>query len=126
MRRSITALFSAIAIALGLGLAACGSPSSAVGEPVEIGQNTILLDVRTPGEFQEGHLEGAQLLDFSSGELATALPGLDPDAEYLVYCRSGNRSGQAIALMEQAGFTNLTDLGSIEQAAAATELSITR
>ena len=53
----------------------------------------------------------------------TAAP-LDPDAEYLVYCRSGNRSGQAIALMEQAGFSNLTNLGSLEQAASTTGIQI--
>src|SRR5690606_24207673 len=92
--------------------------------PVEVGDATILLDVRTAAEHSAGHLDGAKLLDFNGGDLAAAIPSLDPDAEYLVYCRSGNRSGQAIALMEQAGFTNLTNLGSLEQAAQATGLPI--
>lgn len=84
----------------------------------------MLLDVRTVEEYAAGHLDGAHLLDFNGGDLAAAIPSLDPDAEYLVYCRSGNRSGQAIALMEQAGFTDLTNLGSLEQAAVTTKLPI--
>ncbi|MFC7766956.1 rhodanese-like domain-containing protein [Leucobacter soli] len=76
--------------------------------------------------IRRGHLDGAEQLDFNGGEVAAAIPGLDPDAEYLVYCRSGNRSGQAIALMEQAGFSKLTNLGSLEQAAAATGIEIVR
>lgn len=124
MLRSITISLSAVAILLGL--AACSSaPNSAGGaNPVEVGDATILLDVRTAAEHSAGHLDGAKLLDFNGGDLAAAIPSLDPDAEYLVYCRSGNRSGQAIALMEQAGFTNLTNLGSLEQAAQATGLPI--
>lgn len=73
-----------------------------------------------------GHLDGAKLLDFNGGAVAEALPNLDPDGEYLIYCRSGNRAGQTITLMEQAGFTNLTNLGSLEQAAKSTGLNITR
>lgn len=83
-------------------------------------QNTILLDVRTPEEYATGHLQGARLLDFTGGELAAAIPDLDREAEYLVYCRSGNRSGQAVALMAEAGFRTLINLGSLRQAAAAT------
>lgn len=104
-------------------LTACTSPSTAA---VTVGPDTIVLDVRTPQEHAEGHLEGAQLLDLSGGQFAAALPELDPQAEYVVYCRSGNRSGQAIALMEEAGFTNLTNLGSLEDAARATGVAIVR
>jgi rhodanese-related sulfurtransferase len=125
MRRTLSLSVSAVsAVALLMGLAACSAaPGSAHGAgSVAVGDETILLDVRTAEEYATGRLEGARLLDFSGGEVAAAIPSLDPDAEYLVYCRSGNRSGQAIALMEQAGFTNLTDLGSLEQAALATGL----
>ena len=124
MRRSIAISLSAIALLLGL--AACSSAPNSVGgaNALEVSDETILLDVRTPEEYAAGHLNGAQLLDFNAGDVAAAVPNLDPDAEYLVYCRSGNRSGQAIALMEQAGFTNLTNLGSLEQAAQATKLPI--
>lgn len=126
MRRSIAVTISALTLLLGL--AACsGSPSSAgTSSGIEVGENTIVLDVRTAEEYASGHLEGAQSLDFNGGEVAAAIPNLDPEAEYLVYCRSGNRSAQAIALLEQAGFTNLTNLGSLEQAATATGISIVR
>lgn len=124
MRRSLTVPL--VSIALLLGLAACSSAPSSGGSAstIEVGDETILIDVRTPEEYAVGHLEGARLLDFNGGGLAAAIPTLDPDAEYLIYCRSGNRSGQAIALMEQAGFMNLTNLGSLEQAAQATQLPI--
>jgi len=122
MRRSTIISASAVA-ALLLGLTACSGPSSG-SSTVEVGADAIVIDVRTPSEYSTGHLEGARLIDFNGGEVAEAIPHLDPDAEYLVYCRSGNRSGQVIALMEQAGFTNLTNLGSLEQAANATGLPV--
>lgn len=126
MRRSLTTSLSAVALLLSM--VACSSAPNAAGgaSPVEVSQDTVLVDVRTAAEYAAGHLDGADLLDFNSGELAAALPSLDPEAEYLVYCRSGNRSGQAIKLMEQAGFTNLTNLGSLEQAAQKTGLPIVK
>lgn len=102
-------------------LSGCADASS---NEVEVTEDVILLDVRTPSEFADGHLEGAQLLDFNSGELAAAIPQLDADAQYLVYCRSGNRSGQAKSLMEDAGFTDVTNLGSLQEAAEATSLPV--
>ena len=109
--------------ALALGLAACSAAPAAAGS-TEVSADAIILDVRTADEYAGGHLDGAQLLDFNGGDVAAAIPSLDPNAEYLVYCRSGNRSGQAIALMEQAGFSNLTNLGSLEQAASTTGIQI--
>ena len=123
LRKLLTPL---VAVALLLGAAGCAATATAdAGAPsVVVAEDTIVLDVRTPGEYAEGHLEGAELLDLNSGEFAAALPSLDPEAEYVVYCRSGNRSGQAVAMMEQAGFTNVTNLGSVGDAAAATGLPI--
>lgn len=69
-----------------------------------------VIDVRTPAEFAEGHIEGAQLIDFYSATFAEQIAALDPDDEYLIYCRSGNRSGQTIALMEQSGIDRVWDL----------------
>lgn len=129
LRSALTALSAAAVL---FGLTACaGGPSTAgtapegnAGSTVEVSEGTILLDVRTPEEFAAGHLDGAQLIDFNGGEIPGAIPSLDPEAEYLVYCRSGNRSGQAIELMAAAGFTNLTNLGSLEQAAEATGIAV--
>jgi rhodanese-related sulfurtransferase len=72
--------------------------------------NLVVLDVRTPEEFAEGHLEGAVLVDFYAADFAEQLAALDTDVPYLVYCRSGNRSGQALGVMEQLGFTSAVDV----------------
>ena len=69
-----------------------------------------VLDVRTPEEFSEGHLEDATMIDFYEPDFPDQIAQLDPDAEYLVYCRSGNRSGQTIELMAELGFTNVTEV----------------
>jgi phage shock protein E len=73
-------------------------------------QGIVTLDVRTPGEFNEGHIEGAQLIDFQSGNFENEIAALDKSKTYAVYCRSGNRSGQAVKVMREAGFKNLYNL----------------
>jgi rhodanese-related sulfurtransferase len=103
-------------IASALLLAGCSSSSSATDLSVtefsakvaEAG--VITLDVRTPGEFAEGHIEGAQLIDFQSGNFENEISSLDKNATYAVYCRSGNRSGQAVKVMHDAGFHNVYNL----------------
>lgn len=70
----------------------------------------VILDVRTPEEYAEGHLDGAVLVDFYDADFADQLAELDPDVPYLVYCRSGNRSGQTLPLMEQLGFGSASDI----------------
>jgi rhodanese-related sulfurtransferase len=70
----------------------------------------ITLDVRTPGEFSEGHIGGALLVDFQSGNFENEIASLDKNQTYAVYCRSGNRSGQAVKVMSEAGFTKLYNL----------------
>lgn len=90
----------------------------------DVDPSAVIIDVRTPAEHATGHLDGALLLDVTAGELQAALPDLDPEAAYLIYCRSGNRAGAAIDLMKQAGFTDLRNLGSLEDAANATGLPI--
>ncbi|MGI9613450.1 MAG: rhodanese-like domain-containing protein [Acidimicrobiales bacterium] len=70
----------------------------------------IVLDVRTPEEFADGHLEGAMMIDFYSPDFADQLADLDPNRPYLLYCRSGNRSGQTTAIMDQLGFANVADI----------------
>ena len=71
-----------------------------------------LVDVRTPGEFQAGHLEGAINLPLS--DLPAQLRQLgDRRQPLVVYCRSGGRSGQARRVLEAAGFTAVFDLGAM-------------
>jgi phage shock protein E len=66
---------------------------------------TTIIDVRTPEEYAQGHLPGAVNVDVSSPDFAARIATLDPAAPYAVYCRSGNRSGVAVAAMAEQGFT---------------------
>ena len=86
----------------------------------------VVLDVRTPEEYAEGHLDGSRLIDVLAGDVHAAIGELDPTAEYLVYCRSGGRSGQSVELMRQAGFTSATNLGSLEEAAESTGIPVVK
>lgn len=71
-----------------------------------------LLDVRTAEEFDSGHFAGAINLDVED-MIAGKLPDAAKDTQLYVYCRSGNRSAQAVSLLKQAGFTKITDLGGL-------------
>jgi phage shock protein E len=70
----------------------------------------VILDVRTPEEFLEGHLDGAIMLDFYEADFADRVAELDPDVPYLLYCRSGSRSGQTTDIMNDLGFTDVADV----------------
>jgi rhodanese-related sulfurtransferase len=70
----------------------------------------VILDVRTPGEFMTGHIQGAQNIDFENESFESQIEALDKTSTYAVYCRSGNRSGQAVKVMQDAGFGNLYNL----------------
>lgn len=77
----------------------------------------LLLDVRSAEEFAAGHVEGAVLMPHD--EIATRLPELDQQLAgdrtrpLVIYCRSGRRSSEAKATLEQAGFTQVLDLGAM-------------
>lgn len=86
--------------------------------------NTFIIDVRTAEEYQSGHLKGARNIDFFSENFKDQLSGLDKNKKYLVYCRSGNRSGQASHLMKRRGISNVENLGSLKQAGKKTGVPI--
>lgn len=69
-----------------------------------------LLDVRTPGEYNESRVADCPLIDFNSPDFSEKISKLDKDESYLVYCRSGNRSMRAIQVMSQLGFKKLTNM----------------
>jgi rhodanese-related sulfurtransferase len=69
-----------------------------------------ILDVRTPQEFNDGHIEGALNLDFYAAAFKDELDKLDKGKTYFVYCRTGNRSGQAVAIMQASGFREAYNL----------------
>ncbi len=72
--------------------------------------DVVLLDVRTPAEYEQGFIADAQLMNFNSPEFANQLENLDKAKTYLIYCRSGGRSGRALNLMLESGFLNVFDL----------------
>ena len=71
-----------------------------------------LLDVRTKEEFDEGHFVRAELVPLQEIEDGK-LPDINKDSKIYLYCRSGNRSSQAKALLEKAGYTSVVDLGGL-------------
>lgn len=134
MQRRPLALLATAVLAVAVSLSGCGSGTEdgvsvtagptastapAAGATVDAAQfaaalkapDTVILDVRTPAEFAEGHLPGAVNLPVESPDFAAQLATLDPGAGYAVYCRSGNRSQAALAIMQQSGFTNAYHLG---------------
>ena len=67
-------------------------------------EEIILLDVRTPEEFAEGHLSGAKNLNFNGPNFPEELRQLDPNQKYMLYCAVGGRSGKTLKMMEDMGF----------------------
>lgn len=72
--------------------------------------NLIILDVRTPAEFREGHIAGAKNLDFFGGRFDVEAASLPKDSKVLVYCRSGMRSAGAVEELHKAGIKELYHL----------------
>lgn len=128
-RRTLTAL----AVSVLLLLTGCGTddatPTSnsaapqlvAPAEAVELiaQPDTVVLDVRTPEEFAQGHVEGARNVDINGAAFRDQLDGLDRQAPYVMYCRSGNRSAAAVDIMQEMGFVNVADAGGFDALAAA-------
>jgi len=75
----------------------------------------ILLDVRTMEEYMEYHLENSILIPVSNlNEETIESKNIDKDTKIIVYCRSGNRSAQAAHILIELGYTNVYDMGSID------------
>ncbi len=116
MRRMTTALLALLLTTTVL--SACSSAGVAVS-PVSsaeaaavlaAGPDVVVLDIRTPEEFNDGIIEGAINIDFYESSFGDTLDTLDKDAKYVVYCRSGNRSSQARKTFESLGFTNVVEI----------------
>ena len=88
---------------------------------MDSGDDIIILDVRTPEEYEEKHIPGAILIPNEEIESEPLEQLSDLDQEILVYCRSGNRSAQAAKKMVEAGYTNVYDFGGINEWAYDTE-----
>lgn len=113
MRKSL----SLVAVLL-LSLTACSSGNTSAVTDLNVSEfanvlateEVVILDVRTPEEFTSGHIANAININAESGRFETEIQSLDKSKTYAVYCRSGNRSGNATKIMSEAGFTNLYNM----------------
>ena len=79
-------------------------------------KNVVIIDVRTPGEYAMGHAQNSVNLDFYAPTFSEEFQKLDKSKKYELYCRTGNRSGQAEAMMKQAGFVDVKNVGGLDEA----------
>jgi len=77
---------------------------SALIEEYADDETVHLIDVRTLKEYQQGHIAGAKVVDFYNRDFINEIKQLDKNHTYLLYCRSGNRSGKTLNLMHKLGF----------------------
>ena len=117
--RPLTRRGLALIVAATLALAACGgdtvvfelTPAAEANQLLsEPPAGLVVLDIRTPEEFDGGHIAGSSNLDFYEPTFAQSLDSLAKDLPYFVYCRSGNRSASAIEIMQDLGFTEVYEL----------------
>ena len=115
MKKAAALAVAAIA-SVGL-LAGCSSSNEATKkvDPVEFSEviaqpGVIILDVRTPEEFNAGHIENAININVADSNFSSEVSKLDKNATVAVYCRSANRSAVATNEMAELGFTDMYDM----------------
>ena len=116
-----------IATCAALLLTACSDYTDAQIEALDaVASGAMLIDVRSPKEFASGHMPGA--INIPHTEIVDGISKLNvnPDTPIVLYCRSGNRSGQATASLAKAGFSQLTNAGGLESLKAAAALRAQR
>jgi rhodanese-related sulfurtransferase len=101
-----------------LAAVAAESPAKAATGVAAQAQGRVLIDVRTPEEVAEGALRGAANINLQ-GDFRNAVSELPRDEAYFVYCRTGNRSAQAVAIMAELGFVDVVDGGGFEDLVSA-------
>ena len=92
-------------------------PEEAV-ELIEAGDH-IVIDVRTPAEYDAAHIVGAINIDVEAPDFGARITELDPEEPYLLYCRTGRRSDLAAQQMAAAGFSDITDAAGLADLARA-------
>lgn len=115
MKKALALAVAAIA-SVGL-LAGCSSSNEAIKkvDPIEFSEvvnqpGVIVLDVRTPEEFNAGHIANAVNINLEGSDFASEVSKIDKDSTVAVYCRSGNRSGVATKQMAELGFVDMYDM----------------
>ena len=90
-----------------LELTSVGDVAAIVAEPPA---DLVILDIRTPEEFVAGHIAGAINIDYYAADFEDRLRELDISVPYVMYCNSGNRSSNALPLMDSIGFEEVYEL----------------
>jgi phage shock protein E len=110
--KAISAILTALAfLTLTFACRASGADSAKVHDKIKAG--ALVVDVRTPAEFASGAYQGAINIPLDQVEKRLAEFG-DHKRAIVVYCRSGNRSGQAKAILEKNGFVDVTNGGGLK------------
>ena len=117
MKRSLRVM-TASALLLLCGAITLSGCSSSPANPVSAGAKAagpVIIDLRSAEEFKKGHLEGAVNYDFSSGDFSSQISGLDRSSQYQLY-GSADQPKMASAVMRNAGFSGVTELGTLDAA----------
>ena len=96
------------------------------GIPNEIPQDAIVIDVRSPAEFQMGHVESALNIPVEMISPQNIVPLNDKNQTIIVYCASGMRSAYARTMLMQLGFTNIINGGTAHETAELTQKNLVR
>jgi rhodanese-related sulfurtransferase len=111
MKKTLAALLSAVFLLTGCSSSTSATNLDAAGFAEQVTKaDVITLDVRTPGEFMEGHIAGAINIDVEGSSFDSEIANLDKSKSYAVYCRSGRRSLVAVDKLSAAGFEKLSNL----------------
>ena len=117
--RRLTQVFYVIMVVLAIWLiapvmAGGGDPEAAKKAWPMIENGALLIDVRSTEEFAGGHLDGALHIEWDQTDALAAAIGDDKQRQVVLYCRSGNRVGKAIAVLETRGYTNIYNATGLE------------
>ena len=115
MKKIVSILRFAIAINGFVLINACSSYAQNAVAPAAfeakiVQPNVLLVDVRTPQEFANGHLENAQNINYNDPKFKENIALLDKSKPIAVYCGVGGRSGKASKILTELGFKDITDL----------------
>jgi phage shock protein E len=101
-----------LCLILNLSCAQTQTPSSKPITSVTIDElkNVVLLDVRTPEEYQQGHLENSLNVNWYDSDFVQQVEGIDKDETIFVYCKLGGRSAKAQEKLKSLGYKNVVNL----------------
>ncbi|WP_454934679.1 rhodanese-like domain-containing protein [Actinomyces oris] len=124
MKRPLRVLTASalLVVCSAIALSGCsGSPGSSASSSANTASagakasGPVIIDLRSAEEFKKGHLEGAVNYDFSSGDFSSQISSLDHSSQYQLY-GSADQPKMASAVMRNAGFSSVTELGTLDAA----------